>query len=55
VVNAVYQIHVAGIAICEFAWALVRRLLAGLADAWREPDLGIWAVRGTASTSPTRS
>ncbi len=28
-------------------WALQRRLVDGLARTWREPDRGIWEVRGT--------
>ncbi|MFC9790436.1 glycoside hydrolase family 15 protein [Rhodococcus sp. NPDC127528] len=28
------------------AWALVTQLVEGAAEAWREPDCGIWEIRG---------
>ena len=35
-----------GLAADDNAWALVRHLLANLERRWREPDEGIWEVRG---------
>ena len=35
------------------AWALQVQLLQFLEDGWRQPDDGIWEVRGPRATSPT--
>lgn len=36
----------AGLAETTASWALQRRLVDALLDGWREPDRGIWEVRG---------
>ena len=36
----------AGLEPSQEAWALTRKLLEWLEDGWREPDEGIWEVRG---------
>jgi len=46
VMDALYQARRGGIPESEPAWALERALLAHLASIWREPDEGIWEVRG---------
>jgi len=46
VMDALTQARDAGIPPDDHAWAIQRVLLAELASAWREPDEGIWEVRG---------
>src|SRR6478752_6276379 len=46
VLDAAYQTQVAGVEADEFAWSLWRKLLEWLEDGWRQPDAGIWEVRG---------
>jgi GH15 family glucan-1,4-alpha-glucosidase len=44
--DALYQARKAGIRPDPYAWSVEGRLLDFLATAWREPDEGIWEVRG---------
>ncbi len=44
--DALYQARSAGLPPLDDAWSLCRRLLERLEDVWREPDEGIWEVRG---------
>ena len=44
--DAFFQARKAGIDPDDSAWALQRRMLEFLEGAWREPDEGIWEVRG---------
>jgi GH15 family glucan-1,4-alpha-glucosidase len=46
VIDTLYQACKGGLARDEAAWDLQRALLAHLEKAWREPDHGIWEVRG---------
>jgi GH15 family glucan-1,4-alpha-glucosidase len=46
VLDVLYQARKRGMPADDTAWALVRRLLANLETRWREPDEGIWEVRG---------
>jgi GH15 family glucan-1,4-alpha-glucosidase len=46
VMDSLHLARRAGIANDADAWALQQALLDHLADAWREPDEGIWEVRG---------
>ncbi len=46
VLDALYHARVSGLEPSEEAWALTRKLLGWLEDGWREPDEGIWEVRG---------
>jgi len=46
VMDALYQARVHGLAKEQPAWALQRALLAHLERIWREPDEGIWEIRG---------
>ncbi|ALO06542.1 Glucoamylase [Streptomyces venezuelae] len=46
VLNTVYSAVRAGVAVDPPAWALVAELLEYLGTRWREPDEGIWEVRG---------
>ena len=46
VMDALHQARRAGIEHAEASWAFQRELLRYLATAWREPDEGIWEVRG---------
>ena len=45
--DASYQARAAGLAPDEWAWDLQRALLDHLEGKWREPDEGIWEVRGS--------
>lgn len=44
--DALYQARRGGLPEYEPAWNLERKLLQHLAEIWREPDEGIWEVRG---------
>ena len=46
VVDALHQARRAGIPADEASWALERKLLEWLESGWRQPDEGIWEVRG---------
>jgi GH15 family glucan-1,4-alpha-glucosidase len=46
VLDAMHQGRVHELERSEEAWSLQRRLLHYLEDAWKEPDEGIWEVRG---------
>jgi GH15 family glucan-1,4-alpha-glucosidase len=46
VLDALHQARVHELELSKEAWALQRHLLRYLEDAWKEPDEGIWEVRG---------
>jgi GH15 family glucan-1,4-alpha-glucosidase len=46
VLDALYHARLAGLEPSADTWALTRKLLGWLEDGWREPDEGIWEVRG---------
>jgi GH15 family glucan-1,4-alpha-glucosidase len=46
VLDAFYLARRAGLATSEATWSLERALVAHLETIWREPDEGIWEVRG---------
>ncbi|HET7573433.1 MAG TPA: glycoside hydrolase family 15 protein [Gaiellaceae bacterium] len=46
VMDALYQARVSGLPHDEQAWRIQRALLEHLEGAWREPDEGIWEIRG---------
>ena len=46
VMDALHQNGRAGVGHAEASWAFQRELLRYLTGAWREPDEGIWEVRG---------
>jgi GH15 family glucan-1,4-alpha-glucosidase len=46
VLDALHQGRVNELEVSKEAWSLQRRLLGYLEDAWKEPDEGIWEVRG---------
>jgi len=46
VMDALHRAREAGLAHVTESWAFQRELLAFLTGAWREPDEGIWEVRG---------
>ena len=46
VLDALYQARVRGIGIDPQAWRIQLAMLDHLADAWRQPDEGIWEIRG---------
>lgn len=46
VMDALYQAHRGGVDGDEVAWAMQCKLLARLEQMWREPDSGIWEMRG---------
>ena len=46
IMDALHQGRLGGLAASESGWALQRALLDHLAKVWREPDEGIWEVRG---------
>ncbi|MDX6511236.1 MAG: hypothetical protein QOE36_740 [Gaiellaceae bacterium] len=46
VMDALYQARMHGLALEKPAWALQRNLLRGLEQVWREPDEGLWEIRG---------
>ena len=46
VMDALYQARRGGLPASEEAWRLSQALIAHLEEIWREPDDGIWEVRG---------
>jgi len=46
VLDALYHARLSGLEPSNDAWALIRKLLQWLEEGWREPDEGIWEVRG---------
>ncbi len=46
IIDALYQARKSGLAPEESAWRIQLALLEHLADAWRDPDEGIWEIRG---------
>jgi GH15 family glucan-1,4-alpha-glucosidase len=46
VLDALHQSRVRDLEVSKEAWALQRQLLRYLEHAWKEPDEGIWEVRG---------
>jgi len=46
VADALYHARAAGLKASAEAWNLNRKLLEWLEDGWRQPDEGIWEVRG---------
>ena len=46
VLDALHQGRVSKLETSKEAWSLQRRLLGFLEDAWKDPDEGIWEVRG---------
>ena len=44
--DALYQARRVGLSMCEPAWAIELALLGHLESIWREPDSGIWEMRG---------
>ena len=46
VLDALYHARISGLEPSQEAWALTTKLLQWLETGWREPDAGIWEVRG---------
>ncbi|HET6602149.1 MAG TPA: glycoside hydrolase family 15 protein [Gaiella sp.] len=46
VLDALYHARLSGLEPSKDTWALIRKLLQWLEKGWREPDEGIWEVRG---------
>jgi GH15 family glucan-1,4-alpha-glucosidase len=46
VLDALYQARAHGLPSEDPAWALQRKLLEWLEDGWRQPDEGLWEIRG---------
>jgi GH15 family glucan-1,4-alpha-glucosidase len=46
VMDALHQARKAGLPVHEQGWALERALMQNLEKLWREPDEGIWEIRG---------
>jgi len=46
VLDALYQARVHGLGQDDEAWALQKKLLGYLETGWRQPDEGIWEIRG---------
>ena len=46
VIDALHTARVKGLEASDHAWAMGRRLFDWLESGWREPDEGIWEVRG---------
>ena len=44
--DAMYQARAHGLELFEHAWSLQKLLLRDLETRWREPDHGIWEIRG---------
>ena len=54
VLDAFYVARRAGLSTSDATWAMECALISHLAKIWREPDEGIWEVRGGPATSPIR-
>ena len=52
VMDAMFQAHSKGMVTRQEDWQLQRALVEHLTKIWREPDEGIWEVRGAASSHP---
>jgi GH15 family glucan-1,4-alpha-glucosidase len=48
VIDALYQARLAGIPADDASWSVQQAVLAWLETGWREPDHGLWEVRGPA-------
>jgi GH15 family glucan-1,4-alpha-glucosidase len=46
VMMALHQARIAGVTETKFSWALQRALIGYLEEHWRQPDHGIWEIRG---------
>jgi GH15 family glucan-1,4-alpha-glucosidase len=46
VADALYQAHSSGLAPLDDAWRMAQVILSFLEAAWKQPDEGIWEVRG---------
>ncbi|MGD7705243.1 glycoside hydrolase family 15 protein [Microlunatus sp. Y2014] len=46
VLDGLHQGRTAGVPFDENAWQLMKALIAHLEDRWRDPDNGLWEVRG---------
>ena len=46
VADALYQAHRHGLSDLDDAWRMGQAILGFLEDAWKQPDQGIWEVRG---------
>jgi len=46
VMDALYQAHRGGVVGNEASWGLQKALLSHLEKVWREPDSGMWEIRG---------
>jgi GH15 family glucan-1,4-alpha-glucosidase len=46
VLEAAYQTLAHGVEASEYGWAMISHMLAWLEEGWRQPDAGIWEVRG---------
>jgi GH15 family glucan-1,4-alpha-glucosidase len=46
IADALYQAHRHGLSALDDAWRMSQAILRFLEDAWKEPDEGIWEVRG---------
>ncbi len=46
VIEALYQTRKHGAPADDNVWSLIRMLLRWLEDGWRQPDAGLWEVRG---------
>jgi GH15 family glucan-1,4-alpha-glucosidase len=46
VIDALYQARVRGVGVDPQAWRIQLAMLDHLAEAWRDPDEGIWEIRG---------
>ena len=48
VMDVLYQARRGGLGDMQSSWAMQRELLAHLEKVWREPDAGLWEIRGPA-------
>jgi GH15 family glucan-1,4-alpha-glucosidase len=48
VLDAAYRTRLRGVKADDDSWALLSTMLGWLEDGWRQPDAGIWEVRGPA-------
>src|SRR5207237_10266788 len=46
VLDALYQARLRGVGVDPQAWRIQLAVLDHLEDAWRDPDEGIWEIRG---------